>query len=268
MMSNSTFIYSLSDENHNIRYIGKSFNIKKRLRDHICEAKKEINTHKNRWIMSLLKNGVYPVIEIIDEVPSSEWEFWERFYICLFKSWGIQLTNNTEGGNGTGSGINNPNYGRKLTEEHKHKCSLKLRGEKNPFYGKKHSPEILEKFCKPVLQYSNSGDFIKLWSSIKEAESKLKLHSISSCCHKKLLSVGGFIWRFKNDDKYPLKIIVTKSYRKPVFQFTTEGIFIKKWNSVSQAKKEYNIHGISNVCNNRKSYKTSGGYIWRYDYIE
>jgi hypothetical protein len=70
--NNTTFIYSLSDENHNIRYIGKSFNIKKRLRDHICEAKKGINTRKNRWILSLLNRNIIPLIEIVDEIPSSE----------------------------------------------------------------------------------------------------------------------------------------------------------------------------------------------------
>ena len=265
--NNTTFIYSLSDENHNIRYIGKTSYLRRRVKDHITEAKKGINTRKNRWILSLLKRNVNPLIEIIDEVPSSEWEFWEIFYISLFKSWGFQLTNNTSGGNGTGSGINNPNYGRKLTEDHKHKCSLKLRGKNNPSYGKKPSDETLKKLSKPVLQYSLDGNFIKIWNSIREAESELKIHSISTCCHEKLLSTGGFIWHF-SDDNYPTKINVTKTYKKPVFQYSTDGILIKKWDSVRSAEKGLNIGHISKVCNSRRSYKTSGGYVWKYNYNE
>ena len=38
-----------------------------------------------------------------------------------------------------------PWYGKTLTEEHKKKCSESSMGEKNGYYGKKHSPEIQEK---------------------------------------------------------------------------------------------------------------------------
>jgi hypothetical protein len=261
----TTFIYSLSDKNGNIRYIGKSSNLNRRLKDHITEAKKGINTYKNRWILSLLNKNEIPIIDVIDEVSIFEWEYWEIFYILLFKSWGFNLTNRTVGGNGTGSGINNPNYGKKLTDEHKMKCSLKLRGEKNPFFGKKHSPEIMKKIYKPVLQYSIDGVFLNEWISIKKAEDNLKLHTISSCCHNKLLSVGGFIWRFKENEEYPKKIIVNKTYRKPVLQFTKDNIFIKKWNSVREAEKELKTKHISKVCNKYKSFKTSGGFIWKYE---
>jgi group I intron endonuclease len=47
------------------------------------------------------------------------------------------------------SGVNNPRFGKKLTNEQKNKISLsrtgKYEGEKNPFYGKKHSNETKEK---------------------------------------------------------------------------------------------------------------------------
>ncbi len=38
-----------------------------------------------------------------------------------------------------------PHYGKTLTEEHKKKCSEAKMGEKNGFYGKKHSPETQKK---------------------------------------------------------------------------------------------------------------------------
>lgn len=266
MKSNkSTYIYSLSDEYGLVRYVGKSSNIKRRIKEHIIEAKKENKSYKNRWIVSQLNKGFIPNIEIIDEVSSNEWEFWEQFYISLFKSWGFNLTNTTIGGNGTGSGVDNPNYGKKLTDEHKKKCSLKLSGKNNPFFGKTHPPETMRLFYKSVLQYSTNGYIIKEWCSIKDAETKLKIHSISSCCHGKLLSCGGFIWRFKKNENYPNKIVISKTYRKSVLQFDSNGNFIKKWKSISDAQTILKIKHISKVCSNYKSHKTSGGFIWKYD---
>ena len=115
----------------------------------------------------MINQNKKPLIDVVDEVPENQWEFWESFYISLFKSWNFNLTNKTLGG--TGSGVNNPNYGKKLTKEHKKKCSIKLKGENNPFYGKTHSTEILKKFYKPLIQYSINGEFIKEWDSIKDA---------------------------------------------------------------------------------------------------
>jgi hypothetical protein len=37
------------------------------------------NTNKNKK----------PIIEVIDEVNINEWEFWEMYWICQFKSWGL-----------------------------------------------------------------------------------------------------------------------------------------------------------------------------------
>ena len=68
------------DKNNNVRYIGKSSNIQRRLKEHINEAKLGVNSHKNKWILSLLNENELPTIEIIDEVPSIDWVFWEIFY--------------------------------------------------------------------------------------------------------------------------------------------------------------------------------------------
>lgn len=58
-----------------------------------------------------------------------------------------------------------------------------------------------KKACKPVLQYSKEGKFIREWSSAAEVERKLGYHSsdISMCCKNKIKSSRGFIWRYKNE---------------------------------------------------------------------
>ena len=104
------FIYTISDNNGNVRYIGKTLNFKRRQREHIkCYSKS--NTYKNNWIKSLIKNGDYPVISILDEVEYEDSAFFETYWISQFKSWGFNLTNLTDGGDGT--------FGYKMTENQK-----------------------------------------------------------------------------------------------------------------------------------------------------
>ena len=86
---------------------------------------------------------------------------------------------------------------KKLSKEHKEKLSNSLSGNKNPFFGKKHSEKTLNEFRKKILQYDLNGNFIKEWDSIKDAEVNLNIHSISSVCNKKLKSAGGFFGLLK-----------------------------------------------------------------------
>lgn len=52
--------------------------------------------------------------------------------------------------------------------------------------------------------------------------------------------------------------------RKPVLQFTREGIFIKEYKSMTDARLSLNSTNlkISEVCLGKR--KTAGGYIWKY----
>lgn len=65
--------------------------------------------------------GLKPIIEIIDEVPVSEWEFWEIYWISQFKTWGFDLTNGTEGGdcviNEIKFGKENNNYDKNVDND-------------------------------------------------------------------------------------------------------------------------------------------------------
>jgi len=75
----TVFIYSLStlEEPNNIRYIGKTTNIKKRLIRHLSTDQLSEDTHRSRWLKSEIKKGHTPIINFIDEVLESEWGFWE-----------------------------------------------------------------------------------------------------------------------------------------------------------------------------------------------
>ena len=209
-MTNSTYIYILQDpRTGGVRYIGKSNNPSKRLSAHIQDNE---STHKTRWIKSLKLNGLLPNLEIIDEIPEQEWQFWEMHYISLYKSWGFNLVNGDNGGLGTGrlseevknkigKSIKGKKYfarkvntiylpamreralGKNPSKETREKMSLGKKGkytkEKNWFWGKTQSSEMIEKRTMqlriPVIQINNKGEYIKYWSSAKQIENELNI---------------------------------------------------------------------------------------------
>lgn len=124
-MENKTFIYTLSDPRTNeVRYVGKTNNLNYRLKKHIKESKNK-QTHKEKWIDSLIFKGLLPIIEILDVVNENEWCFYETYWISQFKTWGFELTNGTSGGEGS-DGFK----GKTHSNETKEKC--KIAGLKSP----------------------------------------------------------------------------------------------------------------------------------------
>jgi len=135
----TTFIYALQDPiTKRIRYVGKSNEPKKRLTEHLLD--KVSNTYKSNWINSL--GGKSPNLIILDEVPIIEWGFWESYYIDLCRSWGFNLTNLTNGGDGVSN----------MTMEMKVKISDSLKtyykNNEHPRKGVPHSPEVVERLRK------------------------------------------------------------------------------------------------------------------------
>jgi hypothetical protein len=54
------------------------------------------------------------------------------------------------------------------------------------------------------------------------------------------------------------------SRKRCVMQYSLEGIFIKEWDTASDASRQLCISQSSIVMNLKNKYKTSGGYIWKY----
>ena len=265
------YIYYLYDpRNEAPRYIGQTCDFKKRLKDHIRDIKR---THKTNWVNSLKKDGVLPKMEILDEVSKEELNFWEYYYICLFKSWGFKLTNSTNGGDN-------------------------LRTV-NP-----------AKFKKPIKQYGKDGVFIKEWSSRSQAIKELKIArgEVSTACNNPKRSAGGFMWM---DPSYPdvispykrcgwnlgkgiskeEKFNRKKAYRlrtrpkkgkgaviarmkgadnpgkkqmKPVLQYDLNGNFVREWECAAFAGKELGFlpENIGRAA--RGIHAQSKGFIWKY----
>ncbi len=191
----TTNIYVLIDPITNmIRYVGKANNVTQRYSAHLNRARKH-QVHKKNWIENLKKQGLKPIIEIIDIVPIDEWVFWETYWISQMKTWGFDLINYTKGGDGCTFG-NQTSFkkghkswlGKKHSEETKKKI-----GENNYSNGK---PAINRK---PVIQLSLNDEFIKEWDAIELAaiETNSIRTKIVAVCKGRRKTHNNFKWKYK-----------------------------------------------------------------------
>lgn len=151
-MKKTTYIYTLADPFTGlVRYVGKADDLRVRFNHHVS-LKGKANTKKKCWVQSLLKKGVKPTMEVVEIVDSSEWKYWEQFYISLFRSWGFNLLNHTDGGEGlvgykcsdsTKEKLRSANLGKKQSEETKARRGL-YGNQWN--VGKKRTEEVRKKF--------------------------------------------------------------------------------------------------------------------------
>ncbi len=102
------------------RYVGKTIDLYIRVRAHLYEKSP---SYKKNWLTSLKKNGLKPlvrVLEIIENSNDEDWQERERWWIKSLKEDGCRLTNQEDGGLG----------GKLLTDEIKNKISISNRGRK------------------------------------------------------------------------------------------------------------------------------------------
>lgn len=186
-ISSNYKIYGLKDPiTEQIRYIGytKRDNLDVRLKEHLTI---DCKFHKGHWILNLRKNDLTPIIELIeDHISKEEIQSKEIFYIKLFKSLGAKLTNMNDGGVG-GLGFNHSEETKQklsLNRKGKPRCdgyihneemrksiSERTIGEKNPFYGKKHSEEVMLK----IKEARSKQIMISGWAHTDETKVKISL---------------------------------------------------------------------------------------------
>jgi group I intron endonuclease len=164
----------------------------------------------------------------------------------------------------------NTTKGLKLSNNTKIKISNSLKGKNNPMFGKTHSEETKNKISKfrskSIIQLDLNGSFIKLWESAKKAGQTLGVYSnnINSCCRKIKYSAGGYIWIYENEfDQFDIVSHLNNNKQKiKVIQLSIDNIFIKEWNSITEATKETKSNNIYACCVGKQ--KSSGGFKWMY----
>ena len=244
------FIYTLAHPiTGEIKYIGKTNNLRKRFNQHLSNYSLLEKSKKNNWIISLLKDKLVPKMEVLDETSNNDINELEIFYISLFKSWGFILLNMTEGGD---SGY--MNKGRINSKETTMKKIINNPNRKS------------------VGQYDLENNLIKEFHSVREAEKELNIirQSISKVCSGKRKTAGGFIWKYidriNNFGILEQKKVNLIKYDKPkretnfkkIKVFNLKGELLELCDSMNQVVKKYNCHRelIQNCCDKKGYYQT------------
>lgn len=221
-------IYKITNIINNKCYIGQSVNLKSRIKSHksMIKHNNEDNNHLRKATIKYGHNNFK--IEIIKYCNEQELDYWERYFINLFKSYDEKYGYNIELGGSTHKHLSKEQI-RKMTNTKKGK----LKGKENPFYGRKHTIETKKKisdknkgnkFCigrymsqetrskignanrynrtKKINCYDMNGNFIKQYISVGEAKRQLKVKSssfIANCARGNRKSAYGYKWKYADE---------------------------------------------------------------------
>ena len=277
-------IYMFTNKINGKMYIGQTIDETRRIRRHLYAANHPDST-KNEgqpFVHALREFGFdnfdYAILErvlaknlnelrkILDEK--------ERYYIELYDSINNGY-NITKGGRGmlgyklsedAKVAISKRNQGRKLTESHK-----KTIGEaakkmwKNPEY-RKYMSKIMSGENNPMYGVRLCGSLNHSYGKAMTEEQKRKIseakkgkpgHSMSESHKEKLRKLMTGI---PKTDEHKRKISealigrICEDKRKPVIQYTKNGIFVKEWQCICDAQTELNIVHISECANSKTNY--------------
>lgn len=173
-----------------IRYIGvTSFSLKERLRCHLKDCKNEKSkSHKKKWINSLLKDGLNPNINLLEEVDDYKDALSREIYlIAEYRRLGYRLVNNTDGGQGNLGwkpskelieSIASKRRGKKLkphTEEAKRRISLANKGRKmTEEQRSKMRGRVVSEESKKIISLKNTGRVLSEDARKKMSECRKK----------------------------------------------------------------------------------------------
>lgn len=285
-------IYRLVNRQTGMSYVGQTINLKKRLRDHKSLSNTGDKEDNVRPIVKALREFGFESfdVEILyesDEFANKEeltslLDEKEIFYIEKFNSIenGYNLTKGGKGMLGLPSSKHQKETVRKLmtgrivsekereemsirakkmwtNEDIRKRISEKLSGENNPHYGKKYPnrkrPDLLGKKRSEETR-----------RKISEAK-KGKGHSQSEETRRKISETMKGVPKSESHQRNAAKAKIGKkvpSKWKPVLQYSTEGVFIKEWQSIREPQNIYNSRQIGMCARGR--FNTIAGYIWRY----
>lgn len=253
-------IYKITNLINNKVYIGQTDRFNHREREHFYRL--ENNVHHNEHLQKAFnKYGKENfIIELI--VETEDLNEMELFYINEYGGIDSDLNYNMKDPvtmkwseyvrvkqRKAMTGKNNPNYGKKWSQEQKDNSSKKKKGVTlEDRLGKEKADLAKEKMRK-----SQTGR--KHPEEVKEKIRKGNSGVNSSSYGKGYRQIG---------DKNPMWGKVS-SNRKPVLCYTIDDILVKEYDYLSLVIKDgFNIGNVASVANGRKNYKTAGGYIWKF----
>lgn len=119
----------------------------------------------------------------------------------------------------------------------------------------------------PILQYDLDGNFIKEYKSINEAKLDCFISDIHQALRNSKLflsSAGGFQWRLKESNDYPLKIEKYKyAQSHEILCYDSNGNFIREYDSILTASKDLNLCTGNISRNVRGKTRSCNGYFFK-----
>lgn len=199
---NKSGIYKITNPEGKV-YIGRSKNIEVRFKRYSQYKTAKIQPKLfNSFDKYGFENHIFEILDCKDDIEL------ESKYIQEYNSYKDGLNSNRGGGgplghniitrnlismvskNNKGKRVNSHWKGKTRSEENKLNLSIAKKGIPNP------------KNSKIVIQYDLEGNFIKEWSSIKDANLYLGKDKdsgvIGECCKGKKQTAYKFKWRYKN----------------------------------------------------------------------
>lgn len=249
--ANSYCIYTLSEPNGDIRYVGKTSIKRLRAtyyRHIVSDLKTNRNPYKNRWIINLKETNQKPIFNIIVLNLQEDEAFSEEIkVISEYKEKGMRLTNITNGGEGA-SGLKHSNITIK-------KIKTWMQSN-NPFRGKTHSEEtkkIISEVSKSVNRECHTLETRK-----KISQSNIGKHSLKKEHLKKMIEAS-----LRSPNRFKLK----PQQKKPIIALKLNTNSIINFNSTKEASQALGI-ASSNITRALKENRTAGGYTFKYKEME
>ena len=122
-------------------------------------------------------------------------------------------------------------------------------------YSEARKKQILSRM---VFQYNNKGEFIKEYSSQKEAELQNKGSNISKSIKDRSLDKNNYYWSI---EKVPLYNVPKKRSSKKVAKLDENNNILQTWESSNKCAKEVGV-AVKNVLQGKYSYHKGYKYIY------
>lgn len=222
-------VYALLDpDTKEVRYIGKSATGLRRPTSHLkAYSYNESNTHKNRWIRSVVRADKLPLVHVLAELTSEDEAYAaEVDYIKLYKHLGARLTNYNNGGRTGEGGKPSLEVRQKMSHSHSTRVRPPIRPEdkkrlQTMNLGRKRTKDSIAKQInsytgtiqpisqvqkraesrrRPILASLPSGEPVCWFTCLKDAGAYFPETTVSTAITRKKL-YKGFVWtRLEKND--------------------------------------------------------------------
>lgn len=232
MVETLVYFYVLKDpRDSKIRYVGRTVDPVQRLRHHIYEAKKKNKNRRERWVVSLLRRNLEPVLQVVYQLKCT-----------------VDVAAQTE---------------RTLIKKLKGRFDL-VNGVDRGLGGK-----VSTKVC--YQYSLTTGECLGSYCNVNQASlaTGVKDVNIARCCKNAngygTKTAGGFFWSYLPYNKYPHQYV--EEWRalsgKCVIGTSRDGIQTEYQSARIASRSTGVCHKKISACANGKR-KSSGGYTWKF----